>query len=83
MGKVDKKGKPIPFSITAVTCDLERNRGGERHEYPKAVLTTPGGGKKQYHNRNSTRRIKLIPSDQIRTIDPLLITRFNGKEVYL
>lgn len=83
MAKLDDKGNPIPFSVTAVTCDMERETGGERPVYAKAILVSPGGNKLRYHSRNDTRRIKIIPSYEIRTIHPILITEFNGKEVYL
>lgn len=82
MAQVDSDGNPVPFTGTAVTCDLERNRGGEKWDFT-AVLSAPGGKRKAYRNRNDVRNIKLIPSNEIRGIDPILITEFNGKTVYL
>lgn len=82
MERVDKNGDPIPFTLTAVTCDLERKKGGERLAH-KAVLCSPGGKRKAYHHRNDCRNIKAINSNVIRAIHPLLITTFNGKTVFI
>jgi hypothetical protein len=82
MEAVDASGAPIPFAITAVTCDLHRNRGGERLVYTAAVLCkTVPSTKKAYYYRNNTRNIKGQGNNEIRAIHPLLITHFNGKEV--
>lgn len=82
MEQVDAEGKPVPFSITAITCDLNRARGGERLTFKAAVLTKKDNSdRKAYHFRHNTRNIKGVASNQIRSIHPLLITHFNGKEV--
>lgn len=36
-----------------------------------------------FHSAGKTMNIKLIPSDEVRTIRRVTITKFNGKEVYL
>jgi len=82
MERTDKVGDPIPFTLTAITCDLERKKGGERITH-RAVLASPGGKRKAYHHRNDCRNIKVTNSNVIRAIHPLLITTFNGKEVYI
>jgi hypothetical protein len=83
MEKVDESGAPVPFSATIITCDLNRKRGGERISYTQAVLCTPTGGSKAYHARNNTRNIQGLGNNEVRSINPLLITHFNGKEVSL
>ena len=84
MYQVDKKGDPVPFSISAVTWDKERRRGGQRLTYEKAVVCNPkGGDKKVYLNRNDVRNIKGYLTNEIRGIHPLLITELNGQSISL
>lgn len=83
MQKVDEHGSPVSFSATIITCDLNRKKGGERIAYTQAILCSPGGGAKAYHDRNNTRNIKGLGNNEVRSINPLLITHFNGKEVSL
>ena len=80
-----------PFHVTVVTCDLERNTGGKIVKFGPAVLNQPQKqsrkkGKvpiqKLRNNRhNNTRTIRLIGSNQIRTIHVQLITELNGEKV--
>ncbi|MDX3913775.1 MAG: hypothetical protein QHC79_09565 [Pseudosphingobacterium sp.] len=75
----------IPFSITFVTCDLTKNKGGEKITLDEAVLV--GGNKSKSearnpnHYSNFTRNIRHLHSDRIIKIHPLLVTRFNGYKV--
>jgi hypothetical protein len=82
MERVDSKGNPVPFTVTAVTCDINRNTGGERPTY-NAVLCSPGLRRKAYSHRNDIRFIKNVNSAYPASIHPLLITKFNGKTVYI
>jgi hypothetical protein len=82
MAKTDRNNKPVPFAITFITCDLTRKTGGERLSH-RATLNSPGGAHKKYHQRNDTRNIKIVNSEAVRAVHPLLITHFNGKEVYI
>jgi hypothetical protein len=82
MAKTDRAGKPLPFAITFITCDLNRKTGGERISH-RATLNKPGGANKKYHERNDVRNIRIVNSEAIRAVHPLLITHFNGKEVYI
>lgn len=80
-----------PFHVTVVTCDLERGTGGKIVKYGPVVLNQPrkksGTGtrkrisKLRNNNFNNTRTIRLLGSDQIRTIHVPLIVEFNGTRV--
>lgn len=80
--KVDDAGNPVPCSLTIVTCDLSRKRGGERINYTNAVLCNKVGGDWIFH-LNATINIKGKGNNEVRSINPLLITHCNGKEVSL
>ena len=82
MERVDRVGKAIPFTVTFFTCDMERQKGGERITW-SATLCSPGGKRKAYHNRNDVRNIKTPNAEHPVGIHPLLITKFNGAEVYI
>ena len=82
MEQTDAQGKPVPFNLKAVTCDLERNRGGEHITFERATLSAPGGKKKAYHHRNDVRNLR-VPSGEIRGVHPILMTHFNGKTITL
>jgi hypothetical protein len=82
ISKTNEAGDPIPFAIAAVTCDLNRKKGGERLVFEKAVVCNPGE-KKITHNRNSTINIKSFGTKEPRAIHPILITEFNGRSVTL
>lgn len=84
-----------PFSVKVVTCDIERNTGGKIVTFEKAILNQPRRKKykpsnktkifkpKKHRNNydHNTRTIRLLGSDQIRTIHVQLITEFNGEQV--
>ncbi len=81
----DASGELIPFSITFVTCNTIKNTGGEKITFDRAVFV--GGPSKKSkiknpkHAENFTRNIRHANGDQIITIHPLLVTRFNGKQI--
>jgi hypothetical protein len=80
-----------PFHVTVVTCDLERNTGGKIVKFGPAILNQPRRGKQSGITRqplkhrnniyNNTRTIRILGSEQIRTIHVQLITEFNGEKV--
>jgi hypothetical protein len=82
MERVDRAGKPVPFTITTVTCDLERKKGGERISC-SAVLHGAGGKRRAYHDRNDTRNIRRTNQEIPFSIHPLLITKLNGRTVFI
>ncbi len=77
--------EPVPFSLTFVTCNLQKNEGGEKITLKKAVLVgsvkSKSKTKNPNHYSNYTRNIRSINSDRIITIHPLLVTRFNGQKI--
>jgi hypothetical protein len=84
MTRRDEKGELIPFSITFVTCNQKLNTGGEKITFDRAVYA--GGsakGKKRSpnHKDHFTRDIRHQDSDQLMRIHPLLVTKFNGKQI--
>lgn len=83
MSKTDIHGIPVPFEITACTFDIARKTGGEKVTYSNAVLCPGAGDKKRYNHANGVRNIKLLDSNEIRSINPLLIIMINGQKVYL
>jgi hypothetical protein len=84
-----------PFHVTVVTCDTERNTGGKIIKFGPAVLNRTrrkkfksGKGnkppkvlKRRNNEVHNTRTIRLLGSEQIRTIHVQLITEFNGEKV--
>ncbi len=84
-----------PFHVSVVSCDLERNTGGKIIKMGPAILNQlrrikartnkiakPYKPKKHRNNYDhNTRTIRLLGSDQIRTIHVQLITEFNGEKV--
>ncbi|MBS7565152.1 hypothetical protein KHS38_12125 [Mucilaginibacter sp. Bleaf8] len=82
MNQVDRKGKPVPFSIEVPTCDLNRKRGGTRLIYEKAVLTNPGS-RRQYRQYNGVINIRAVGNKEVRSIHPILIKKVNGKTITL
>ena len=49
---------------------------GELVKVKKAICTT-------FHSKGKTLNIKMLPSNEVRTIRRVTITKFNGKEVWL
>lgn len=49
---------------------------GELIEVEKAICTS-------FHSAGTTMNIRVLPSEEPRTIRRVTITKFNGKEVYL
>lgn len=76
---------PIPFSITFVTCDLNKDEGGDKITIKKAILVGSGSSKSEVKNPNHfanyTRNIRSVNSDRILKIHPPLVTRFNGQKI--
>lgn len=86
MRKTDRNGNPIPFDVTFVTCDRQRNTGGKVKSLTGAYMNrteldrTERERKKtgvQYHYRNATRNLKTANGD-LTKVHIYLITRFNG-----
>ena len=65
--KVVEKGE---FSLEFVA------EKGNKVKVDKAICSS-------FHSAGKTMNIKLIPSEEIRTVIRVTITKFNGKEVYL
>lgn len=84
MTRRDENGELIPFSVTFVTCNQKLNTGGEKITIDRAVFA--GGsaaGKRRSPNQKDhfTRDIRHQDGDQLIRIHPLLVTRFNGKQI--
>lgn len=83
---------PQPFNIEVINCNRTKKTGGERKKYGPAVLnhykkTKPTSGTefapKRFSNvnDNGTLTIRLIKSDEIRTVHKRLIRTFNNQTV--
>lgn len=98
MKAMDGRKRPQPFSISYVTCDLEKGTGGELITYEMATLSNLNfGGSKDYtaaeydklqrrnprHWYNGTRNIKPLGGQDIRKLHIWLIMEFNGMAVTL
>lgn len=98
MKQVDNRKRPVPFSISYVTCDLERNIGGELISYESCTLSNPNlSGNRDYtpghydklstknprHWFNGTRNIRPLGSQDIRKLHIWLMFEFNGMAVTL
>lgn len=97
MDAVDGNNKPIPFSITFYTADMERGTGGERikietpvatkyrqvqhHASPASALETSQKSKSPHHGVHFTRNILYPGKEHPVKVHGRLITRFNGKRV--
>ncbi|MFK8302703.1 hypothetical protein ACI75Y_07300 [Capnocytophaga stomatis] len=85
MRKLDEAKNPIPFSLGVRTFNKQNGYGGKLVVYPNAVLMQQPKNKKDFerdphHWENRTRNIKL-QNGEIKKINILFITHFNGKEV--
>lgn len=88
----DKKGNPIPFSLSACTYNRKTGVGGLLLEVESAVIYEKRSGKPVvsdaiskrniHHDLNETKNILLLPSQQIRTIHIRLIEKFNANIVF-
>jgi hypothetical protein len=98
MEQCSRRARPVPFSITYVTYDEQRNTGGELRTYDHAimvVLNSTGSkaystenalklkNKKPNHWRHGTRNIMVQHSGETRKVHIWLILEFNGCEVDL
>lgn len=96
MAQTDKRGKPIPFSISVITADISNKTGGEFISWSNCTLNIANkSGSKTYtiadrppvhsknpnHWGNSTRNIKPLGQVDIRKIHIWLIFEMNGAEV--
>lgn len=84
-----------PFHVTVVTCDVERNTGGQIIKFGPVTLNQPRRKKASAHRRvkifkpkkhrnnydHNTRTIRILGTHQIRTIHVQLITEFNGEKI--
>jgi hypothetical protein len=98
MKATDGRKKPQPFSISYVTCDLEKDTGGELISFEHCTLSNLNfAGSSDYtasehdklkrknprHWYNGTRNIKPLGSDMVRKLHIWLIYEFNGMAVTL
>lgn len=98
MNTYDSLGNPIPFSISYVTADQEKQTGGEYKTYKGAFLSYQNkSGTRTYtgkeverkvkkhtnHWVNGTRNIMVQGGNRLRCIHIWLILEFNGKEVII
>lgn len=96
MSTTDANGEAVPFAIEYVTYDKKRKSGGDIKSYPEAILCFKTKEKsveqkididykKPNHSQNETRNIQILnngkPTNVIRKINILLITKFNNQEV--
>jgi hypothetical protein len=80
-----------PFHLTVITCDQKRNTGGKIVRFGPAILNQVSKKKRKSskpvttvrrnNNYNNTRTIRLLGSEEIRTIHVQLITEFNNQRV--
>lgn len=92
MKKLDNNKKPIPFSISVRSFNLQNKRGGKLIEYKNTTLMQPPkkkGAKRlamdtdfknPNHWLNRTRNIKT-ENGEIKKIHIMYITEFNGLKV--
>lgn len=93
---IDKDtGEAKTFSCSVITCDLDRDRGGEiltlhnvrLHKLAKKKVEKETQNEESLsilpnERKNATRNL-LLPNGQVRKIHIYLITRFNGQEVII
>lgn len=80
MDRVDRRGRPIPFSITFCTHDKKRRKGGQIRTIEKAVRCGAA------HSLQRHRQIAVQPADGSGHNIPIhlrLILRINGEFVHL
>jgi len=70
MERLDKDRRRVVFSLQYV------KENGEKIEIPSAVCTST-------FNANDTANIKLLPSQELRTVSFMGIVRFNDEEVFV
>ncbi len=88
MDSRNSAGEPIPFSLTFITCDLNKQTGGERRSYEGVTLAGGSFGKKDSvknanHFDNGTRNIMIPGKPRPRTIHIDLITHLNQERIYI
>jgi hypothetical protein len=87
MNQRDGNGDFVPFSLTWVSCNQQKNTGGEKISLTKAVLEGSGKSKSAKrnpnHHENYTRNIRAFDGDRIMKVHVLLITRFNDDKIIL
>ena len=88
--------EPKTFSCTVITCDLNRDVGGEKltlhnvrlHKLTKKAKETKAKKTEESisilpnEKKNDSRNL-LLPNGQVRKIHIHLITKFNGQEVII
>lgn len=70
------------FEIEYVTCDINRQRGGERVHIKRAVISSRKN-RRHYREYNNVRNIKQVGTKDIRAVHPLLIIKINGRTITL
>lgn len=94
MDRLDHKSRPIPFSISFITADRRRDKGGELIQLSGAILSKHnillpqhtrnvdgfGKSRKPSHFENSTRNVQA-PDGSITKVHIRLIKTFNGKKI--
>jgi hypothetical protein len=92
----DKKGNPVPFSLSVCTFNRKTGVGGLLLEVESAMIfekksslvsdatgsSTATAKRNIHHDLNETKNILLLPSREIRTIHIRLIEKFNTKIVF-
>lgn len=97
MEQLDERARPRPFSVEYVTCDLNRDTGGEIVYLNNVILTKhvdlwqgkrrtqrqrrAAKGKKSSLEENGTRNFYHTISGQIRQAHIRLITKYNNYEI--
>lgn len=95
MQRRDHRGRPVPFHIQFVTCDEQKNDGGDFIDVEGVVLAKLAGeGKPAAAGagcsaqarpanewKNGTRNFYILASKETRKVDIQLITQFNHQPV--
>lgn len=86
MEKVNRQGDRRPAELTFVTADLQQDTGGELKTLKGLVLMQRPNSKMEKnhsHDFNGTRNFFDTINQRYLKIHPILILKFNGKEVLL
>lgn len=88
--------EPKTFSCTVITCDLDRDKGGEKLTLHNVRLNKNSKRAKKVRELQTEESLSILPNEkknatrnlllqngQIRKIHIYLIIRFNGQEVII
>lgn len=95
---VDENKNPVPFSVTYVTCDIERKKGGDIIKLEKCMLSKKNvdyeksgfqdpdapvtGFTKNPNHYGHATRNVVLPNGHVKKIHIRLILEFNGQKVF-